>query len=80
MYFSVRGKEDACDDAATVTAALPADMQGLTTDRNPENPFAMVFKSMKHVVAMLSYLQATAADHHNVRISISVDDSHFLAV
>lgn len=79
-YFSIKGKRDKCPNAQETTAQLPADVQGLTTNRSQENPFAERFKTTKHIFAMCSFLVQTHAAHHNIIVYISVDDSPFLPV
>lgn len=79
-YFSIKGKRDRCPNTQATTAQLPADVQGLTTNRSQENPFTVTFKTTKHIFAMCSYFAQTRAAHHNIIVNISVDDSPFLPV
>lgn len=79
-YFCWLTRKKGTDCLTAVTAALPSDIQGYTTDRNPANPIPMVFRSVTQVAAMQRYLQAAAGDHHNVRICMSIDGSPFFNV
>ncbi len=79
-YFSHRGKRMNCPASETVTAELPMDIQGLTTNRAANNPLDDVFRSAKHIHAMCKYINETRGINNNIIINISVDGSPFYPV
>ena len=79
-YFSIKAKRDRCQNAQTITAQLPADVQGLTSNRSQDNPFTVTFKTAKRIVAMCSHFAETRAAHHDIIVYSSVDDSPFSPV
>jgi hypothetical protein len=79
-YFNAKTKRQSCPDAAAVTAALPQDVQGITTNRTAATALAVTFKTVKHMVAMFEYIAAVRNEHGNVTVCISVDRSPFFTV
>ena len=79
-YFSRRGKRLSCPATATVTAELPMDVQGLTTNRTANNPLDFIFRASKHIRAMCKYISETRIDNNNIVLHISVDGSPFYPI
>ena len=79
-YFSPRSKRDRTLSPATVTNNLANDVQGVTTDRSAANGVSVVFKAAKHIAGAVSYIQATAVDHNNVKIRMRIDASNYFDV
>eukprot|EP01036_Dinobryon_divergens_P023201 gene23201-31522_t len=79
-YFNPKTKRQSCPDAAAVTAALPQDVQGITTNRTAATALAVNFKTVKHMVAMFEYIASVRNQHGNVTVCISVDGSPFFTI
>ena len=79
-FYSARSKRDTCPAVATVTAALAADVQGVTTDRTADTSIKDVFKTVKQIIGFCSYVQQTRAAHNYVIVNLSVDGSPFFQI
>ena len=79
-YYSIRTKRDVCPPVGTVTASLPDDVQGYTTNRTPLTPIGVLFMTTKHINAMYHYLQVTRGAQHNAIVNIRVDGSTYVQI
>ena len=79
-YFNPKTKRQSCPDTATVTAALPQYVQGITANLTAATALAVTFKTVKHMVAMFEYIASVRNQHGNVTVCISVDGSPFFTV
>lgn len=78
-FFSARGKSDLCPPTAEVIEELP-DGVNILSNSSAANPLSVTFKAAKHIFAMCSFLAEVRAVYHNVKVSVSVDNSPFFAV
>lgn len=74
-FFAIRGKRDNCPPADAVV--LEEDLQGVTNNRDAENPIEVNFRTFKHVNAMYKHMQDTRANHHNIVVHVKIDDSPY---
>ena len=75
-YYSGRKKSDPCP----AQPILSDDIQGVTTNRDADNPVRTIFLTLKHLNAMCCFIQQSRAQHHNFIVHVSVDGSPYLQI
>ena len=55
-YYSCMSKGESCPKTEIVTAELRTDIQGAITNRNANDPVAILFKAAKYVFGVLAYI------------------------
>ena len=75
-YYSTKSKRD----RIVVAPPIQPDIQGVTNNRNANNPVRVVFKTVKHLQDMYSFLQQSRAAHNNLIVHISVDGSSYFEI
>ncbi len=75
-YYSGKKKSDPCP----AQPILSNDIQGVTTNRDANNPVRTMFLTLKHLNAMYCFIQQSRAQHHNMIVNVSVDGSPYLQI
>lgn len=75
-YYAFKSKRD----PLVAVPPLSDDIMGVTNNRDEDHPVREVFKTVKHLNEMYSFLQRSRAAHHDIVVNISIDGSRYFQI